>query len=334
MPKQLIQKTYTIASSGGAVTFDVLELVDVYSLMPTGNTTVVLGTPLTIDPTGTPKNGMQFVFAYGGKVVYDGATVTVFGRVLSPAEALKKYIITCTYTADEWVVEMEFGDLGTMSGAFLTDGTVNGGSKLIQYSIILDRLVNATARGYFMRAGVSGVWEAISGGTAGNFLQYNGTDIVSQAITGDILFDASGVGTIQNNTVTTATILNDNVTVEKVSDSLKTSPIPVDVSFDAGELGAYTIKMPYAGSFSNAYAVATKAISNTDAGTVIFKNNAGTTMTCDTPISFGASDARGTAYDTNITANNTFVAGDIITIFTAKTTAGGKVLVTLTAIKS
>jgi len=83
--------------------------------------------------------------------------------------------------------------------------------------------------------------------------------------------------------------------------------------------------MPYPGSVTNLYVQVTKALAATDAGTVILKNNAGTTMTATTPVSIPLSTVAGTAYDTAITANNSFVAGDILTVFTAKTTVGGKV---------
>jgi len=46
-------------------------------------------------------------------------------------------------------------------------------------------------------------------------------------------------------------------------------------------------------------------------------------------ITFTASDARGTAYTAIPSANNTFVEGDILTFTTAKTTAGGKVHLSL-----
>ena len=51
-------------------------------------------------------------------------------------------------------------------------------------------------------------------------------------------------------------------------------------------------------------------------------------MTAGT-ITFTASDARGTAYTSSPSANNTFSAGELLTLTTAKTTAGGKVLVSI-----
>jgi len=103
----------------------------------------------------------------------------------------------------------------------------------------------------------------------------------------------------------------------------------VPVSFEAGELGDYKIRIPYACTLTEIYGYATKVIAGTDNGTIVAKNNAGTTMTNGT-VTFTASDARGTAYTVSPSANNTFVAGDILTLTTAKTTAGGKVQLSLT----
>jgi hypothetical protein len=47
-------------------------------------------------------------------------------------------------------------------------------------------------------------------------------------------------------------------------------------------------------------------------------------------ITFTASDARGTAYTSTPSANNTFIAGDILTLTTAKVTAGGWARVSIT----
>ena len=100
------------------------------------------------------------------------------------------------------------------------------------------------------------------------------------------------------------------------------------VSFEAGETGDFKIKMGFAGTLSEIYAYATKVIAGSDNGTITPKNNAGTTMTSGT-ITFTAGDPRGTAYTSTPSANNTFVAGDILTFTTAKGTSGGKVHLSL-----
>ena len=109
--------------------------------------------------------------------------------------------------------------------------------------------------------------------------------------------------------------------------------VQLQVSFESGYTGDFKIKMPYAGTVTEIYAYATKAIGSTDNGTITPKNNAGTTMTSGT-ITFTASDARGTAYTSTPSANNTFIAGDILTFTTAKTTSGGVVQLSISVTRT
>jgi len=106
------------------------------------------------------------------------------------------------------------------------------------------------------------------------------------------------------------------------------------VSFEAAggvvpSVGDFKLTMPFAGTVTSIYAYATKAIAGTDNATIVPKNNAGTTMTSGT-VTFTASDARGTAYTTTPSANNTFIAGDVLTFTTAKATAGGYAQLSIT----
>lgn len=110
------------------------------------------------------------------------------------------------------------------------------------------------------------------------------------------------------------------------------------VSFEAAggatpSVGDFKIKMPYAGTVTGIYAYAVKAIAGTDNGTIVPKNNGGTTMGSGT-ITFTASDARGTAYTSTPATNNTFAAGDLLTFTTAKTTAGGLVQLSITVTRT
>lgn len=131
----------------------------------------------------------------------------------------------------------------------------------------------------------------------------------------------------------TANIGDSQVTVAKVESNLRYELVNLEGSFETGEVGDFKIKMPYPGTVSEIYSYATKAIAATDNGTITPKNNAGTTMTSGV-ITYTASDARGTAYTSTPTANNTFVAGDILTFTFAKTTAGGKATLTIKALRS
>jgi len=330
MPKQLTYENYTMLAAGGTKSFSVSDNVDIYNLLPNGGG-IYLGVNLIIDVSGTPTEGMQFVFNYGGGVVYDPSSVTILGRTLTAAEALTKYIVVCTYINGAWVVRLLFGSLSSVSGAYLADGTVTN-AKLAG-SIDPTKFL-ASVRGYLYRANASGIWGAFSAVTSGNLVMGNGTDVVSQAMSGDATLSGTGVLTLANNAITTVKITDANVTVAKVSADLKAEMVKQDASFEAGELGAYTFRMPYPGSVTHFYVQVTKVMGGTDAGTVILKNNAGTTMTATTPVSIPLATAIGTAYSTAITANNTFVAGDIITVFTAKPTAGGKITCSVGIVRS
>lgn len=109
----------------------------------------------------------------------------------------------------------------------------------------------------------------------------------------------------------------------------RTEVMHLQVSFESGYVGDFKITMPFAGTVTSIYAYATKVIAGTDNGTIQMKNNGGTSTTGGL-VTFTASDARGTAYTATPTANNTFIAGDILNFFTAKATAGGVVQLSIT----
>ena len=274
---------------------------------------------------------MEYVFNYGGGVIYDGGTITIFSRLLTATEALYKYTIVCSYINGAWVVKLLFSDFSIIPGANIQDTSVTN-AKLAG-SITLAKLL-ASTRGFLIRAQASGIWTAFNAATSGNLLIGDGTDVNSTAMSGDATISGSGVLTIGNDKITTAKILNSNVTVAKVISSLKTELITVPVTFATGRLGAYKVLIPYDCTITNIYATASLAIAATDVATITPKDNSGTTMTVTTPISFAAADVFGTAYSSAVTANNSFTAGQILTLFTAKTTAGGEALVSLTVLKS
>lgn len=136
-----------------------------------------------------------------------------------------------------------------------------------------------------------------------------------------------------NAKVITTMLKDDAVTVAKIENNLTYELITLEVSFETGEIGDFKIKMPFPGTVTEIYAYATKAIAATDNGTIVPKDNGGVTMTAGT-ITYTASDARGTAYTSTPSANNTFAAGDLLTFTTAKATAGGKVQLSIKVTRS
>ncbi len=133
--------------------------------------------------------------------------------------------------------------------------------------------------------------------------------------------------------VQTANIGAAQVTTAKLATELTYEVIHVPVSFEANEVGDVKVLMPYACSVTNTYSSVSKTIAATDDGTITFKNNAGTTMTGAT-ITVAASSTVGTADTGLATANNTFTAGQVMTLTTAKTTAGGRCVVSIQLVRA
>lgn len=337
MPKLLSYETYTVAAAGATKAFDVDNTsTDVYKITTTGGGAVALAADMIFTTSGTLRIGQTFVFLYGGQVTIGGFNISFFGTTLSAAQALYEAEITAYYNGTAWEIRV-LSDMTTgnvdLNGANIVAGSIPV-TALTNSSITLAKMAVLAGRGYLIRGDANGALGGFNAVTSGNLVMGNGTDITSLAMSGDATINGTGVITIANDAVTTAKILNANITTAKLATALATQVVTIACSFEAGEVGAIKFKMPYPGSITNVYAIATKAIANTDAGTVVFKDNAGTTMTVTTPISFAASDPFGTAYSSNITANNTFVASDLITVLTAKPTAGGKVLLSLTILRS
>ena len=131
-------------------------------------------------------------------------------------------------------------------------------------------------------------------------------------------------------------LINDGaVTSDKLSSGLKTELITRRVSFEAGEECDNQIKMAYPGSVVDIYFTVDKVISGTDNGTITPKNNAGTAMTGGL-ITVTSASVLDTGFTTaaTISANNTFIKGDILNFTTAKTTKGGFGTLSIEVLKS
>ncbi len=335
MPQQPSYETYTIAAAGATKSFNVdNNSIAINQITTTAGGAVTLLADMIFDTSGTPVKGMTFVFFYEGQVATSGFTLSFMGTSLSAAQALYKQIVYCFYDGAAWKVYImsdETGSTPDINGADIVAGTVPNAA--LAGGVVLSKLLAAAGRGYMMRAGVNGVWETVNAVTNGTFIVGNGTDVGPIAMSGDATLNA-GALTIANDAVTTAKILDANVTPAKLTTELRTFTERVSVSFETGEQAVYAVPVFFSGTVVSVYAKSTKAIAATDDGTITLKNNAGTTMTVTTPIVFTAGDPINTAYSSAVTANNTCVDGDILTVTPAKTTAGGKVDVILEILRS
>lgn len=155
------------------------------------------------------------------------------------------------------------------------------------------------------------------------------SNYVAQSVDRTALKDADVIDSkLATNSVTTAKITASNVTVDKLEASANTFNVAIPLSFETGEQCDNTITMPYDGTLTNVRYDVTKALAGTDAGTITPLVNGVTTTPAS--ISVPLSSALNASVATAISAGNTFTAGQIIKMTTLKTTAGGKVIATLT----
>lgn len=213
----------------------------------------------------------------------------------------------------------------TMSGDATIDGA--GAVTIANDAVDNNKLANM-AQGSVKVGGAANAPTDLDAKTNGYILVGNGTDVNSVGVSGDVTLTNTGLVTIGNDKITTAKVLDANITAAKLETNLQTEVITVPVSFETGEQCNNRVKIPYDCTVNEVYAVVTKAISGTDDATITAKDGSGTTMT-DGVITYTASDPLETAETATPTANNSVSAGDIIYLTTAKTTAGGKALVSV-----
>ncbi len=203
MPKNLSYQPYTILAAGATKSFDVSENIEVYEIDANGGAVTLLAN-MIFNSTGTPIKGTKFTFEYGGGVTIGVNTLSFFGVALTAAQALGEMLITAYYNGSTWEVKF-FADitsgLAEINGNNIVDATI-ANAKITDSTIALGKMAVLTARGYMTRGGVNGVWGEFSAVTSGNLVMGNGTDVVSQAMTGDITINGTGVTAIGAGKVT------------------------------------------------------------------------------------------------------------------------------------
>ncbi len=306
---------YTATAAGGTVNLPLNTFYNAYRVI--GAPTLTASIHFNI--SGTPVFGTYVVIYYNASITSGNTkTVSFFNDALylDIYQSKVSQVITGLWNGSGW-------EISCLQSSAVSEFYLTNGALIIPYSI----------ENQALDTGVVSLLNIEPQGD-GYIFQGTGTAVVANPLSGDATISNAGVLAISSGAITNSKLGAQAVTVNKVSTTLQTEQVIVTVSFEANELGAYKIKMEYPGTVIDVYAEAVKTIAGTDSGTIILKNNAGTTMTVTTPIVFTASDAFGTAYSSAITQNNSFVDGDIITVNTAKTTAGGKVLVTLRILRN
>ena len=287
-----------------SIIWDQAFTLDVYSF-------TIPGSGLDQDDLDHPK-GVKYIgtsYGYIRDFIFDPFNTSIKGGLISDntiglaklTEGSSAQLVICDSTGAPQYTDV--------TGDVTID---NAGVTSISSGVIVDADINASAA--ITRS-------KLASGTASHVIINNGSGVISSEA--QLANSRGGTGLNSSSStgfpkVSSGTWSVDSIAVDR----------DLNVSFEAGETGDFKIKMGFDGTLTDIYAFATKVIAGTDNGTIVPKNNAGTTMTSGT-ITFTASDARGTAYTSSPSANNTFVAGDVLTFTTAKTTSGGKVHLSL-----
>lgn len=346
-----VVSTITVTNGGGTTTFTPTSspMPDFIYLDPSGGS-VTLGGDLILTTSAHPAIGDSFFVAWGTYIDLNGNNVSIFGIPLLQWQLVNPGLMKFTsinatdysyqYTPYDFAVSSVFdGDAiipqtinldkleaGTSAQLIVCNGSgapvyktlsgdatiSTGGALTIANSAITDAKVDAAAA--IART-------KLANGTADHVVINSGAG----AFSSEAQLDPVRGGNGQDFSAATGfqTWSAGTASVGAISEVLN-----VQVSFESGETGDFKIKLPYACTVTELYGYATKVIAGTDNGTIVPKNNAGTTMTSGT-LTFVAADPRGTAYTSTPSANNTFSAGEYLTLTTAKTTSGGKVLLSI-----
>ena len=117
------------------------------------------------------------------------------------------------------------------------------------------------------------------------------------------------------------------VTTSYLDDNSKKGIVTVPLSFETDEQTATKIYFPFAVTINKIRSIVMKAVAGTDDGTITGANSTGDSV--NGVVTVAASSALNTEDSASPTTNNEVAADSYYKLTSAKSTAGGKVLVTL-----
>ena len=262
----------------------------------------------TSQSVGTTSDYRTAGFGFFGIDLFNTATVATSG--------------TTTFTAGTSDKYQKLTGSGTLSGntSYALSGGVNGDRFILEY----DASVTAGA----FALSIFGI-----------------TLTTAQALNGGLIFVAEYMegawyprvypnlndGSTYTWQAGTADIKDGAVTPDKAGGGLEIDLIPSQISWDTNRLGDHKIVIPFNCTVNQIDVYADDLIEATDDADVNFKNNAGLSMGT---ITFTGGDTIGTGYSITPSSNNTLTTGQIITMTTTKSTAGGNAKVSLKVTKT
>ena len=320
--------SYTAGSLSG--TLDSTDIkVYIYRLIGT----VTLSGASSISYSGSPVKNEAYFFHYEASVTPSGNTFSIFGQAVPSDMLSSKFVAECIYDGSAWKVKLlpSFDGLGIIGADRLAASSVTT-AKIADDAITLAK-VDAPGKGKIIYGDGLGDPKYLTIQDAEFIIGDTTLGATSQTISGDATVTKTGALTIANSAVTTAKIADDAVTAAKLDDDSNRTQVVIPTSFEsAGEIGVLEYKICFPCTIEAIHGTVTKTFVST--GTHIFKDDTGTVLT-GSQIDMSNALTLGNIVSTTPTANNTFVAGDVIKIETSVSAAvGGRSTIVLCMLKS
>ena len=339
----LYNKKVTIVTGGGTDTIVFPNDCKYNNYIIDGSAT--LSSNYTLNYSGTPEDFVVLEIKYVADINLFGNTITILGKTLSQEEANSNLNIVAVWNGSSFDVAV-LKDNGNSNYAITATYTVpNGGGTTTLVPginprvLILDGIPTLSSSYTVTGTGVNNGDEFYVFYTTKAVLGANSVTIFG-IILNDTIAENGGayVHAVYDGSSWIAKVIRDSdvlIGVDEVNTDVVTDTIVVDCSFETNEQGNNTIYM-YTNFIVQDFSYSViKTLGITDPGTITPKIN-GVNIVLNPP---GAiSIAAGTVIDTtgtvDVNTNNAGVAGDYIDLVSAKTTAGGKVRVSLKILKT
>ena len=284
--------------------------------------TVTLTGGLVVSPIGTPMTGQRVIVTWNASVTPSGNTITIFYETVPTELAARNFVAECLWDGTAWVVNIlpDFAGVGIVAADRIAANAVTT-AKIADDAVTLAKMAGL-AKGNIIYGDASGDPASVNLGAVDANLVVgdttNGVAVV--AMSGDATIAKTGALTIANDAITTAKILDANVTPAKLSASSNKGQFAVQLEFDeAAKIGVIKYQICSTCTIDGIYATVNR-VPATDTATVIPKNHGMVAMTGG-QIDITTALALGNIIPVTPTANNTFTAGEQMTLETSKTTA-------------
>lgn len=206
-------------TAAGTKTITLSQNVGYYRVFSSGTIAIGAGQTVLIDLSGTPEDGRTITILYEADITLANSATAIlnFGNLVvikgdgsgeMPALFSSiKMIIQLFYSSGAWssTVMPNFDDVAFVtSEALAADSVIT--AKIADNAVTYAKIQDFAARGNLLRAGAAGAPQEFAAVTSGQLVMGDGTDVVSQAVTGDVTITGGGVTAIAAGVIVNADV--------------------------------------------------------------------------------------------------------------------------------